>query len=431
MTAPVLAVLGLWHLGAVSTGAWLTVGRSVRAWDPDPQLRDGLRRGEIPVVEPGLVEALTVAEVGDRLVVCDDAASALQGTTAGFIAFDSATDQSGRVADPRLDAAVAAVLNHSAEGFVLVVSSQVEVGTMDGWRDAALAAGRDDVWFVHVPENLRLGHGLDDYLRPARLVIGAPDEATRRRALDVLEPIDGERCHLDLAAAELAKHATNAYLGMCIAFANEMAWLARSAGADGAAVLEALRSDARVAPSAPLHPGSAFSGATLRRDLRALQEYGATCGRPDLFSAILDVNDRHGSFAVDLLKERLPTLSGARIAAIGLAYKPGTSTLRDSLPLTIVRRLCAEGASVSAYDPLADAVPEPPDGLTRSASLAGAVADADAVVTLSPLNELRDGAWLTHVPAATVVVDGCGVVDPQMALDAGLTFASLGDRGVV
>lgn len=415
-----VAVLGLWHLGSVSTAGWTTTGLRVAAWDPDPGLRASVAAGHAPVAEPGVDAALATALAEDALTIANDAEAAVASATVTHLAFDTAIGDSGLPDDPRLDRAVAAFTAAAPDGALLLVSSQIAVGTCARWKSALDGANRGFL-LAHIPENLRLGSALEDFLRPPRLLIGADDDAAYERAAAFLAPLVTEPQRLRLASAEMAKHATNAYLGLCIAFANDLAWISEFAGADAREVAEALRADPRVAPTAPLRPGTAFSGATLIRDLVTLRALGDECDRPDLFAAVIAANERHAQLAVTLLVESLGSLDGKHIGVAGLTYKPGTSTLRDSLPLRIVHELVAGGATVAAWDPAAEPF-EPEPGVSRVASLEECVRDADAVAILTGLPELRTVDWGALEPRQRLIVDVCAIADRAAAEHAGWSY---------
>jgi UDPglucose 6-dehydrogenase len=413
-----VALAGLWHLGSVAAGAWAESGQSVIAWDPDPGLREALRDARAPVVEPGLDDALRKGLERGLLRVTDEPPFAAAPIT--HLAFDTAVGPSGASEDERLDEAVELFAETAQTGSLLLVSSQLPVGTCRRWH--TLLADRDrGLMLAHVPENLRLGRALDDFMRPDRLLIGADDDGAYTAAAAALAQFSATPIRLGLASAEMAKHATNAYLGLCIAFANDLAWLSSSAGADPTEVAEALRADPRVSPSAPLRPGTSFSGATLTRDLIALRDLGERCGRPDLFAAVLEANERHAEVALEWLEDSLGSLTGRHVAVAGLTYKPGTSTLRDSLPLRLVRQLLERGAAVAAWDPAAEAFELPP-GLTRAASLEACVREADALAVLTALPELANVEWGDLRPAARLVVDGCMGVDRKTVEAAGWVY---------
>jgi UDPglucose 6-dehydrogenase len=416
-----IALIGLWHLGSVSAAGWSHVGRRVLAWDPDQELRETIKSGRAPVAEPDVETELSAALTRGTLTIMDDPVSAVGRARVTHLAFDTRLDAGNRPDDPRLDEAVNVFASAAPDGALLLVSSQIPVGSCRRWKDALDAQARG-LSLAHAPENLRLGSALNDFLSPSRLVIGADDDRAYDLAAETLSPLKTTPIRIRLASAEMAKHATNAYLAVCIALANDLAWLSLHAGADPAEVTEALRADPRVAPSAPLRPGTAFSGATLIRDLATLRALGEQCGRSDLFDAVIRTNELHATVALTWLEESLGSLQGKNVAVAGLTYKAGTSTLRDSLPLRLITNLLDKGASVSAWDPSADQVDEPRPGLTRAASLRECVREADALAILTALPELATVEWNDLRPATRLVVDTCGVIDRGAAESAGWVY---------
>ncbi|ANS62468.1 LmbL [Streptomyces lincolnensis] len=419
-----VAVCGLWHLGSTAAAGLLTHGRAVVAYDPQEHLRAGAAAATPPTGEPGVGEVLRRGLREGRLRVADALAEWARNALC-VLAYDSAVDADGGVDDARLAQAVAAFARHAPAGATLAVLSQVPAHTHVRWR-RTLLAHRPDVNLVHIPENLRLGRAMDDFVAPARLVVGAEERCTAERTARSLFP-RATPAYVTLTEAELVKHATNAYLGMCVSFGNELGWLAAHLGADPQVVARLLKADPRVADAAPLLPGAAFSGATLRRDLVALSRIGAKWGRPEFFDTVLTVNDRHAAFPLDLLGAELGNLKDRRIAVAGLTYKPGTATLRDSLPLRLVRTLLTDGAEVVAYDPVAEDLPDDV-GARRAATLADAVRGADALLVAAALPELDGADWAGLRPAARLVVDGCGALDPAALSAAGWRCLGLHPR---
>jgi UDPglucose 6-dehydrogenase len=420
-SAEPIALVGLWHLGSVAAAAWAATGRSVIAWDPDRNLRRGLQTGHAPVAEPNLDGALTQGLERGLLRITDEPPFA--SASIAHLAYDTAVGSTGGADDARLDLAVNEFAATAPQGSLLLVSSQLPVGTSRVWRARLMAEDRG-LLLAHAPENLRLGRALDDFLHPDRLLIGADDDAAFDLAAAALAPFSSTPMRLSLASAEMAKHATNAYLALCVAFANDLAWLSLCAGADPSEVAAALRADPRVSPSAPLRPGPAFSGATLMRDLVTLRNLGEECGRPDLFDTVIRSNERHAEVALTWLEESLGSLAGTRIAVAGLTYKPGTSTLRDSLPLKLISQLIERGASVVAWDPEAEPF-EATAGLTRATSLEESVEGADALAVMTALPQIGDADWQALRPARRLVIDGCMCVDRKAAERAGWAYLGL------
>jgi UDPglucose 6-dehydrogenase len=418
-----LALLGTWHLGSVSAAAWTQAGISVVAWDPDPEVQASLRAGRAPVAEAGVDDALTAALESGLLRVVDDARKAVATASVTQLAIDTQVDERGSPADERLDEAVSCFAAAAPDSALLVVSSQLAVGTSGRWREQ-LEREQRGLLVAHVPENLRLGSAFRDFTQPPRLIIGADDDEAFRRAAALFGVVGTPPTRLSLVSAEMSKHATNAYLALCVAFANDLAWLSLSVGADPGEVAAALRDDPRVSPSAPLRPGTAFSGATLMRDLMVLRDLGARCGRPDLFEAVIRANERHAEVALAWLEDSLGSLAGRRVAVVGLTYKPGTSTLRDSLPLKLVGQLLERGATVAAWDPAAEPF-DPPAGFTRAASLEESVEGADALAVMTALPQLENVDWGKLRPAHRLVIDGCMAVDRDAAESAGWSYRGL------
>lgn len=418
-----VAVLGLWHLGSISTAAWVMTGRRVIAFDPDAELRACVLEGRGVVAEPDLDEALGGGLERGMIGIVADAAAAVARAPVTHLAFDTRVGPSGEHHDERLDDAVEAFAAGAPDGALLLVSSQLEVGTCRRWRQR-LEAEERGLLLAHAPENLRLGRALADFLHPERLLIGADDAESLERAAHLLAPFSAAPLPMGLAAAELAKHATNAYLALCVAFANDLAWLSAGAGANPSEVAAGLRADPRVSPSAPLRPGAAFSGATLTRDLVALRSLGERCGRPELFSAIIAANERHAGVALAWLEDSLGELRGTRLAVAGLTYKPGTSTLRDSLPLRVVSQAAERGASVVVWDPAAEAF-EQPSGVERVETLDECVRDADALAIMTALPQLAHVDWHALQPARRILVDGCMGVDRGVVEAAGWSYRGL------
>jgi UDPglucose 6-dehydrogenase len=230
------------------------------------------------------------------------------------------------------------------------------VGTCRLIRGYVRDAHPDDRCEVaYVPENIRRGQAINRFLHPDLLVVGAEDPSAFETCDALFAGITAPRVKTNLVTAEMAKHAINAFLGVSIGFGNELANLCQAAGADGPTVTSVLHLDRRVGEHAPIDPGMGFAGGTLARDMRALQALAKGNGnRAYLIDAVFAVNEQQNSLPLRWLEGVYGSLKGLRVGILGLAYKPGTSTLRRSVALEIVRKLNAEGVLVAASDPKAD-----------------------------------------------------------------------------
>jgi len=272
----------------------------------------------------------------------------------------------------------------------LLVSSQLPVGSIRRLEQAAAAKGVT-VRVGCCPENLRLGSAVSDFLHPDRLIVGVRCEADRQVLSGLLSPIARSIEWMSVESAEMTKHAINAFLATSIAFANEIAGICESVGADAADVERGLKSERRIGPGAYLSPGGAFSGGTLARDVALL---GRTSLEHEvatpLLSAVLPSNNLHKHWARRKLRSHFADLSRITVAVWGLTYKPGTDTLRRSLAVELCDWLLAEGAAVRVHDPLAKDLPQRWTGnVTRLTDPLAVAAGADALIIATGWPEYR------------------------------------------
>jgi UDPglucose 6-dehydrogenase len=327
--------------------------------------------------------------------------------------------------------AVRAVTKALVAPATMVINSQVPVGTCEEILAYVRSHGRRlGCEIAYNPEFLQLGRAIELFLRPDRIVIGARKPHVARRVARLYAALGRPTVLTDLRTAEMIKHASNSFLATSVSFANEIATICESVGANFWDVARALRMDRRIGPHAYLNAGLGFGGGTLGRDLRALQALAAgTTRRTPLIDAVVAVNRRQQNWALDRLNSLLGDLNGRKIGILGLAYKPGTDTLRRSHALTMMRRLLAQGASVAAYDPLVDA--RSLGRLSRldfSADVYQAARDCDAVVVVTGGPDV--GRWnfsrLGSVMKRRIFLDCQHVVQPGVLTRHGFSYFSPG-----
>lgn len=405
-----VAVHGLWHLGCVTAACLAEGGHDVVALDPDPRAVAELEAGRLPLDEPGLPALVAAGRAAGRLAFRADLGS-LAGVEVLWITLDTPVDDEDR-ADPSvvrraLDAAAAAL----PAGALVVVSSQVPVGFT---RDAARA------WpalrFACVPENLRLGRALDAFRRPERVVAGTVDGSARDDVARLFAPFTTAIEWMRVESAEMTKHALNAFLATSVAFANEVARVCEAVGADAREVERGLRTDPRVGPKAYVSPGAAFAGGTLARDLRYLAAFGARhrVATP-LVEGVLESNAAHAVAHRDEVRA-LVARPDAVVAVLGLAYTPGTSTLRRSSSVELCRALAADRIAVRAHDPAVRALPDDLASVALCATAEEALQGADVAVVATAWPEFRA---LSADAVAARMRRAC-VVDPARYLEATL-----------
>ena len=420
----VISVVGLWHLGSVMAACWAELGHLVVGVDGSPDVVEGLRSGRAPIFEPDLDDLLRANLGKGSLRFTTDFRDAIPRSDFVFVAFDTPVDANDRLDLAPVEEAVRALALHLKEGAIIVVSSQVPVGTCARWREEVGRLSRHrTVDLVYSPENLRLGEAIRCYLHPDRIVVGADDEPTWQRVAALFAPMGAPVLSMSLASAEMAKHALNAFLATSVSFINEIATLCEATGADVLAVVEALKTDPRIGPRAFLSPGLGFAGGTLARDIQVLKVIGRARGaETPLLDSVLAVNRDRPEIVLRRFTDRYGKLEGLVVGALGLTYKAGTSTLRRSMALEVIRVLVQAGAKVRAYDPKADLSElEGPPEFEPVSDPYEAARGASALVILTEWPEFRqlDFERIKSGMAKPVILDGKNLL-------AGLR---LGERG--
>jgi UDPglucose 6-dehydrogenase/GDP-mannose 6-dehydrogenase len=431
-----LSILGVGYVGLVTGVCFADKGHDVVCIDLDREKVDSINRGQSPIFERGL-DALLQKNIGRGLCATLDAAEAIKNSEMTFIAVGTPFDgQNIDLTYIKESARVIGQALRDKDGYhVVVVKSTVVPGTTDGVVRPILeeASGKKagvDFGLGMNPEFLTEGEAVSDFMDPDRVVSGGIDGRTQEALEAVYEGFPGDRLRTNNPTAELIKYASNALLANLISFSNEFANLASTLGnIDAAEVMRGLHSSRylttvlangeRVVPpiTSFLMGGCGFGGSCLPKDVSALAAQGQKLGLPmNMLRAVLDVNLKQFEQVFRLLGKHLSTLRGKRIAVLGLSFRPDTNDMRESPAIPIVKRLLAEGALVSAYDPAANHEARKifGDGLPLADNLESAVEGADAIVLVTRWAEfLRLPEILAKTGAKPVVVDGRRLLAPD------------------
>lgn len=382
-----VCVAGLWHLGSVTAACLGAGGHNVVGFDRDAPTIEGLRNGQPPVSEPGLADLITSGLRAGRLRFTTDATEALHGAEIVWITYDTPVDDDDNADVAFVIRSVEALFPHIEDGALVLISSQLPVGSTRALEQAA--AGRN-ISFAYSPENLRLGKAIDVFTHPDRVVAGVRSERGKQRVAELLAPFTGRIEWMSVESAEMTKHALNAFLATSVAFMNEIAAICEHSGADAKEVERGLKSEQRIGPKAYLGPGSAFAGGTLARDIVFLSQLGEKSGVPTyVVSGVKKSNDAHRGWAARRLHELLGDLAGRRIAVWGLTYKPGTDTLRRSSAVELCDWLVKQNAEVSAHDPAVKTLPDVIRAIQLYDDAVAAAQGADALVVMTEWPEYR------------------------------------------
>lgn len=426
-----VCVCGLWHLGTVTAACLAAMGHAVTALDFDAARVAPLSQGTPPVFEPGLEDLLRTALEMRTLCVTGDAPAAVGDADVVWITIDTPVDDEDRADVEAVVEASARLFPYLRDGAVVLVSSQVPVGTTRRLeRICASSADGRTIGFAYLPENLRLGAAIDVFMHPDRVVAGVRGERERKCILELLPSLADRLVWMSVESAEMTKHAINAFLATSVTFINEIAAVCEQVGADAGEVERGLKTDARIGPKAYLSPGGAFAGGTLARDVVYLASLGGEKAVPvDLLAAVRSSNERHRAWPQRRLAQTLGQLRGRTIAIWGLTYKPGTDTLRRSSAVALCESLLAEGATVRAHDPVVQrSSPELPASVQLAHSALDAVAGADALVVATGWPEYRTiaaGAVRQRM-AGTLVLDASRYLASTLGADPHLRYVSVG-----
>jgi UDPglucose 6-dehydrogenase len=391
--------------------------------DFDPGVVGRLQAGQPPLFEPDLEDLLKRGLAQGCLSFTADAAEAVRKAEVVWVAYDTPVDEDDRADVGFVMERVTRLFPHLSAGTLVLISSQLPVGTtrrLEGMYKAAYP--HKPVSFAYSPENLRLGKAIGAFTRPERVVVGTRSEADSERVALLFRPFTERIEPMSVESAEMTKHALNAFLATSVAFINEISLLCEQVGADAKEVERGLKSEPRIGPKAYLSPGAAFAGGTLARDITFLTQLGVRYGQPThVLAAVKTSNDTHKLWVRSKLKRLFSNsstgsdhnLRDKTIAVWGLTYKPGTDTLRRSSSVELCGWLAEQGARVLAHDP---AVRELPAGLASVATLCPTpVAALDRAVALVVATEWPD---YLSVDAESVVstMRSPTVIDPNRFL---------------
>lgn len=418
-----VSVAGLWHLGTVTAACCAECGHDVTAFDEDSTVVEELRTGRLPVDEPGLKE-LTVSAVQSGRLRFTSEASALANSEILWICHDTPVDENDTADTEFVYARVQKLLPYLPAHALVLISSQLPVGST-----TQLNQIRPELTFAYSPENLRLGKAIEVFTKPDRVVVGLRSGHGREKLTSLFAPFTDRIEWMSIESAEMTKHALNAFLATSVAFINEVATICEKTGADAQEVERGLKSDLRIGKGAYLHPGGAFAGGTLARDISFLVGLGKSHGVPThLLKGVRESNSAHNLWAQRRLSEIFGQLSGKEIAVLGLTYKPGTNTLRRSFSVKMCRWLIEQGSSVRAFDPAIKTLSGGLPGVQLAASGELALDGADAALIATPWPELRSipPQAFTRRMRRTVVLDPARHMESVLQSEHQIEYFAIG-----
>src|SRR5215216_117515 len=418
-----IGVIGVGWVGLVTAACFAQLGHEVYARDIVPEKVEALRRGEVPIHEPGLPDL--VRANSQRLHFTTDIDEVLQNTQLLFCCVDTPPTYSGDADLSRIEAVLDSVGN--SDDHALVMKSTVPVGTGRSIRRRS-----DGLGYVSNPEFLQEGSAVRDFMHPTRVVVGADDDSGEfaERVEALYEPLDAELVRTDVASAEMIKLASNAFLATKISFINEIANVSEDLGADVEEVARGMGLDERIGPKF-LQAGVGYGGSCFPKDVQALKQLAGNTGYHfQLLTAVIEVNELQKRRTIGKLQKHLGSLVGRQIALLGVAFKPNTDDVREATSLVLAGRLQGEGAQVRVYDPVAAARAREILGDAQICDSAiDALDGADAAVLVTEWPEFRELDWAGEVKdrmRQPIVVDGRNFLEREALQAAGFTYEGVG-----
>ncbi|GAB1342534.1 UDP-glucose dehydrogenase family protein [Gemmatimonas sp.] len=430
-----IAMIGTGYVGLVSGACFAEFGSTVTCVDSNHDKIEQLRRGEVPIYEPGLQELVEHGVRSGRLRFTTDLASAVAQADAVFLAVGTPSRRGDGHADLQYVDAAAGEVAKALTGYtVIVTKSTVPVGT--GRRVANLVRATNPLAHFDMasnPEFLREGSAIGDFMRPDRVVIGCESERAREVLRELYRPLyllETPIVMTSLETAELTKYAANAFLATKITFINEIADLCEQLGADVSDVARGMGLDGRIGKKF-LHAGPGYGGSCFPKDTLALARTAHDAGSPvRIVETVVAINaERKARMADRIIAACGGSVQGKTVAVLGVSFKPNTDDMRESPSLNIVPALQHAGAQVRAYDPAAmhEAAPLLP-GVTWCTDAYHAAQGAHAVALLTEWNEFRglDLEQLGGAMAGRVFVDLRNVYRAEAMAAAGFRYRSIG-----
>ncbi|OFO57854.1 UDP-glucose 6-dehydrogenase [Porphyromonas sp. HMSC077F02] len=434
-----IAIIGTGYVGLVSGTCFAEMGVNVCCIDKDQTKIEALRRGEIPIYEPGLAELVAKNRAQGRLSFYTDLGEVINKVDILFIAVGTPTGEGGE-ADLQYVFAVAKEIGQLATKHLLVVTkSTIPVGTTDrveeiiraGYAKRGLATLELDM--ANNPEFLKEGAAIKDFMSPDRVVVGYKSDYAKELLHRLYRPflLNNYRViSMDIHSSELTKYASNAMLATRISFMNELANLAEAIGADISLVREGMGSDKRIG-KAFLYPGCGYGGSCFPKDVQALASTGREHGRPlTIIEQVHKVNEWQKLRPYEKVVEHLGDLKGKKVAVWGLAFKPETDDMRQAPSIVVINELIKAGAEVSAFDPIAieNARNILPPQVAYGQDIYDVVEGADALILLTEWKQFRLPNWkrVKELMRGNLVVDGRNIYPAEELEALGLAYKGIG-----
>ncbi|MDW8846323.1 UDP-glucose/GDP-mannose dehydrogenase family protein [Erwinia sp. MMLR14_017] len=436
-----VTVFGIGYVGLVQAAVLAEVGHDVLCIDVDAAKVENLKKGIIPIFEPGLTPLVMQNYESGRLKFSTNAEEGVNHGTMQFIAVGTPPDEDGSADLKYVTAVARTIAQHMNDHKVVIDKSTVPVGTADRVRavmEETLKTRGVDIAFdvVSNPEFLKEGAAVSDCMRPERIVVGTDNDEVVELLRELYEPFNRNHDRMilmDIRSAELTKYAANCMLATKISFMNEISNLAERLGADVEKVRQGIGSDSRIGYSF-IYPGCGYGGSCFPKDVQALIRTAEQIGyKPRLLQAVEDVNDSQKNKLPTFIKRHFgENLQGKTFALWGLSFKPNTDDMREASSRVLMEALWQAGATVQAFDPEAMDEAQRIYGHRSDLKLMGtkeaALQGADGLVICTEWQNFRapDFDVIKNALKEPVIFDGRNLYDPERISKRGFVYYAIG-----
>lgn len=426
----VISIVGTGYVGLVTGAILADLGHNVFCIDIDSKKVDSLKKGHIPIFEPGLEEIVKRNHKQGRLIFTTDYQKPISVSKIAFICVGTPPGKDGSADTSYLFSAIEEIAKNLTRDLLIVIKSTIPMGLEEKLNKTIKKHTRLPFEIASCPEFLREGSAVEDTKNPDRIVIGAESKQAADLLMELYKPFGGTRIITGLRSAQMIKYAANAFLATKISFANAIALLCDKLGANSDAVLSGIGSDERIGRKF-LYPGIGYGGSCFPKDILAFLDIAKQQGYDfELLNVVQRINENQVDIFLTKLKNSLGSFKGNKVAILGLAFKPNTDDIREAPSIKIIKKLLKAGVKIYAYDPIAteNAKRELKNTVTFSKDPYQAAKGAQALLIVTEWNEFKelDLEKIKKLMKKPIIIDGRNIYDPEKVRKLGFKYTSIG-----
>jgi len=425
-----ITIIGTGYVGLVTGACFAELGNKVTCIDKDVKKIDDLKKGIIPIYEPGLTKLVVDNAKAGRISFTNDMEKSVKSAKVIFIAVGTPPKSSGE-ADLRAVEEVSRLISRYMNGYKVVVQKSTVPVQTHKWVEYIMRLTNNDIHFdvASNPEFLKEGTAIDDFMHPDRVVLGVESKEAEKILKKLYSPLGAPIVITDIKSAEIIKHASNSFLATKISFINAVANICEKVGADIEKVAEGMGLDKRIGEKF-LKAGIGYGGSCFPKDVQAFMKISQNLGyKFDILKAVEKVNYDQRKLVMEKIQKALWIVSGKTIGVLGLSFKPNTDDIRSSAAIDIIKMLQKEGAKVRAYDPKAmDKSKQVLKGVELCKDSYDVAKGCDALLVATDWDEFKklDLKKIKKLLKYPIIIDGRNIFDPKKMKDLGFKYDSVG-----